>query len=153
VWLPDAPLVESQAQRLVHELRAETDAVGTGVFHHRIHLDEVGAGPTPAAYAVILNIRQQRHTRDEYMWYYRTHHVPLAIALKPKFVRYSTHRVLHAEGRVIADAVTVQEFPSAADIREHLAVRLRPQDEGINDLGNFIGQVDYLLGSRRFGSA
>jgi hypothetical protein len=149
LWLSDSlDGVELEAKNAAERLDRELDAFGTGVFDARIHLDRVGGGDAPKAYAMIMNTRQQRHTRDEYIWYYRTHHVPLAKDLGPAFLRYSTHRVLFSSSDFIQDAVTLQEFPSLEALDGHVKTRIRPEDEGINDIGNFIGQVDYYIGDR-----
>jgi hypothetical protein len=149
VWMaPAIGTLESTAAKTVILLHEALAGTASAVFDPKVHLDKVIPGQPPSAYAVIMNTRQARHTRDEYMWYYRTHHVPLAVDLDPLFIRYSTHRVLWSSGAFVQDAVTLQEFPNMEDLDRHVAIRIRPVDSAINDLGNFIGQVDYFVGDR-----
>lgn len=151
-WTLDADdsAPERTAQALLDQVEKHLPSLSCAALETRVHLDLVGAVAPPAAYAFIMNKRQQRHTRDEFFWYYRTNHTSLAKALKPRFVRYATHRVLHSRGELFEDGVTVQEFPHLADFWEHIKVRTESGDEAFDDIRNFVGVVDYWVGDRRF---
>jgi hypothetical protein len=148
VWLPvGTDDVDRRAGALADQLHGDLDAHSTGVLEPRTHLDQAADAELPA-YACIFNSRRPEHTRDEYIWYYRTHHAPLAVELSPLFRRYVTHRVLHARGPLLTDALTTQHFASLGDIDSHVRRRNRPTDPAINDVHNFVGRTDYYVGNR-----
>lgn len=124
--------------------------VSSAALETRLHLDLVTPTRRPSAHAFIMNKRQPHMTRDEFYWYYRTNHAALARSLQPAFIRYTTHRVLHNRGPHFADGVTVQEYDDLASFHKHIATRTRPDDDAFVDIANFVGQVDYWIGEKRW---
>jgi hypothetical protein len=113
------------------------------VCDSQVHLDLTEARGTPTAHVVILLTKAHTNTRDESIWHYRTHHVPMAKSLQPLYTRYSTHRVLHARGEFTEDGLTVQEFPSRDHLTQHVRKRFLPDDDSFKDLANFLSKVDF----------
>jgi hypothetical protein len=149
IWLSDElDDLELVAANTCTQVDDVLGARTTAVFDSRVHLDLVGDGEQPAAYVLVPIARAAARTRDEFIWYYRTHHVPLAKSVGPRFTRYTTHRVLHTRGDFGRDGITVQEFPSLAEIDAHVKTRIEPSDVTINDLENFMSRVDYYVGDR-----
>jgi hypothetical protein len=149
IWLSDGTEVEEVAASLLVRLEQAFAPEAVAAFHASVHLDLVPAGATqPPAFTFTINRRRPEHTRDQYMWYYRTRHVPLAKSVQPRFVRYLTHRTLYERGNVFDDAITIQEYASIEEIDRHIKTRTAPSDSTINDLENFIGAVDYYIGDR-----
>jgi hypothetical protein len=148
IWLPDE--LEDPELRAVDTIERlhglDPEPVTSAVCDSRIHLDLVGDDEPPKAYVVVSVTRAANITRDEYMWYYRAHHVPQAKALRPLFVRYSTHRVLYSRGDFAQDNITVQEYKSMEEVDRH--VRKRVENASMNDQANFLSKVDYYAGDR-----
>lgn len=151
VWLDDGlDNLELEARRTMGRLHEALKGAGSGTFDARRHLDLVGSGPAPAVQAVNLIHRRASLDRDAFIQYYRTHHAPLAKRLEPRFVRYTTFRLLEALGGFSADAVCLQEFPSDEALQAHFAMRVRQGDEAHSDVGNFVDELVYFIGRRTF---
>jgi hypothetical protein len=148
VWLPEGiadPEVQAMAtlDRL-HE--GDPEPVGSAACDSHIHLDLTAEAGEPTDHVVILLTRAEHKTRDESIWHYRSHHVPMALSLQPLYTRYSTHRTLHARGAFAEDGLTVQEFPSRDALTAHVQKRFEPDDDSFQDLANFLARVDFYSG-------
>ena len=151
IWFDDAlDNLELKVQETAKALHGALKARGTGTFDTRCHLDLTNGGPPPKLQAVIVINRRTTLDRDQFIQYYRTHHVPLAKSLGPKFTRYTTFRLLEAEGDFTADCVTFQEYPSYDEIVAHMNNRVRSDDTAHNDVGNFNQHIVYNIGERTF---
>jgi len=149
VWMDDAlDNVELKTQQTAKALHEALSARTTGTFDARRHLDRVGNGTTPTLQALAVVERRPDLDRDTFMQYYRTHHVPLAKSLKPRFVRYTTFRLLERIGDFPGDCVTLQEYPSLDELLTHLTTRTAKNDTAGDDIGNFIAQLVYNIGER-----
>lgn len=149
VWMEDAiDNVELVTQNLSRQLHDALQAVGTGTFDARRHLDLVGEGETPTLQAFVVIERRADLDRDTFIQYYRTQHVPLAKRLKPRFTRYTTCRTLEKFGDFPADCVTIQEYPSLDELRQHLRTRTADGDEAVDDIQHFMSHVVYNIGER-----
>lgn len=148
VWLPDGlEDPEVRAVETIDRLHALTpEPLASAVCDSQFHLDLTETAGEPTAHVVILLTKAAHTTRDESIWHYRTHHVPMAKALQPLYTRYSTHRVLHTRGDFPEDGVTVQEFPSHDAMTRHVQKRFEPDDDSFQDLANFLSKVDFYSG-------
>lgn len=152
IWMDDAiDNLELRTREVAQALHEALGAVGTATFDARRHLDLVGQNPTPTLQAVAVVERRGDLDRDTFMQYYRTHHVPLAKRLKPRFTRYTTYRTLETIGAFPGDCVTIQEYPSLDELREHLRTRTSQGDSAGDDVGNFITHLTYNIGERTLG--
>lgn len=149
IWMDDAiDNLELRTREVSEALHKALNAIGTATFDARRHLDLVGDAPTPTLQAVAVVERRGDLDRDTFMQYYRTHHVPLAKKLKPRFTRYTTFRTLEKIGSFPGDCVTIQEYPSLDELREHLRTRTSQGDSAGDDVGNFITHLTYNIGER-----
>lgn len=149
IWMNSAlDNVEMRTREVAQALHDALDAIGTVTFDARCHLDLVRDGPTPTLQAVAVVERSADLDRDSFIQYYRTHHVPLAKSLKPRFMRYTTFRTLERIGTFNGDCVTIQEYPSLDAIREHLLTRTSQGDSAGDDIVNFITHLTYNIGER-----
>lgn len=150
VWLDDGlDNIELRAQETARALHRALGARGTATFDARRHLDLVkDEHAAPGFQAVIVIRRREDLDRDSFIQYYRTHHVPLAKRLAPRFTRYTTFRTLETEGDFPFDCVTYQEYPSRDEIRAHMGNRLKTEDEAHSDVGRFNRYLAYNVGER-----
>jgi hypothetical protein len=149
IWMDGAiDNLELRTHEIATELHAALGATGTAIFDARRHLDLVGHAPSPTLQAVAVVERRRGLDRDTFMQYYRTHHVPLAKSLKPRFTRYTTFRTLETISTFPGDCVTIQEYPSLEALRQHLYTRTADGDAAGDDIDNFIAHLTYNIGER-----
>jgi hypothetical protein len=149
IQLADGLEVEAEAAALIDRLEQALAPEAIAAFHTSLHLDLVtGDAAEPPAFTFTINNRRPEHSREDYVWLYRTQHVPLAKAIGPLFVRYITHHTLYERGSVFGDTITIQEYASIDDIDRHIRTRTAPSDDAINDIVNIVGHVDYYIGDR-----
>lgn len=148
IWLPDdLEDPEACAVETIDRLHRQTpEPLSSVACDSQVHLDRTETSGAPTAHVVIFLTKAHADTRDESIWHYRTHHVPMAKSLQPLYTRYSTHRVLHARGDFVEDGLTVQEFPSHDHLTRHVQKRFEPDDESFKDLANFLSKVDFYTG-------
>lgn len=152
IWMDDGiDNLELRTRDVSVALHDALAAIGTATFDARRHLDLVGDGPAPTLQAVAVVEGRPELDRDSFMQYYRTHHVPLAKRLKPRFTRYTTFRTLEKIGDFVGDCVTIQEYPSLDELRQHLVTRTSDGDTAGDDVGNFIAHLTYNIGERTIG--
>jgi hypothetical protein len=150
IWFDDAmDNVEQKAQQTAKAVHEALKARGTGTFDTRCHLD-LTDGTMPPLQAVIFVFRRPDMDRDTFIQYFRTHHVPLAKSLSPRFTRYTTNRLLEALGEFTADCVTLQEHPSYDAWVDHVNTRQQESDTALDDIGNFNRRNTTYIGQRNF---
>jgi hypothetical protein len=153
VWMDEAiDNVERATHETAKALHDALRAIATVTFDGRRHLDLVGDGPAPGLQAVVVLERRRELDRDSFIQHYRVDHVPLAKQLEPKFVRYTTFRVLEIIGDFPGDCITLQEFPSLDAIREHMSVRATVGDVASEDISKIARRTAYYIGERSFGA-
>ncbi|QYL23801.1 hypothetical protein [Mycolicibacterium diernhoferi] len=148
IWLPDGiEDPEVRAMETLDRLHGQDPApLASAVCDSQFHLDITEVTGEPSAHVVILLTKAAHTSRDEAIWHYRSHHVPMAKSLQPFYTRYSTHRALHVRGDFPEDGITVQEFPSRDAMTRHIQKRFEPDDDSFQDLANFLSKVDFYTG-------